>query len=511
MSPAVLFFFVIAYFTLLLSVAWFTSRKSDNESFFIGNRKSNWMLVAFGMIGTSLSGVTFISVPGAVGANAFTYFQIVIGQLLGYFVIAFVLLPIYYKLNLTSIYHYLDSRMGPSAYKTGASFFVLSRTLGATARLYLVVKILQDAILDGLHVPFWVTALVILVMILLYTYEGGVKTIVWTDTLQTACMLVGLVICVNYVLDGLQLSAGASLVQLSDRGLSTIFSTDIDSAKFFGKQILAGVFIAIAMTGLDQEMMQKNISVKTLADSQKNIVTLSIIMLGVVLLFLYLGGLLTLYAPTVGVLETGDKIFPAVVLGHLPAMVQVIFVIALISALFPSADGAITALTSSVCIDLLGINRRSDLNELQKTQLRHRVHLGFAALFLLLIMGFKWADNPSMIGLILKLAGYTYGPLLGLFAFGILTKRVVRDRFVPYIALAAPVICFLIDKYQRVLFGSYEIGLELLIINGAITFAGLWLASTEGSALTLPPITPSPSPILPRGDKGALEAKQIEV
>ena len=511
MSPAVLFFFVIAYFALLLGVAWFTSRKSDNESFFIGNRKSNWMLVAFGMIGTSLSGVTFISVPGAVGANAFTYFQIVIGQLLGYFVIAFVLLPIYYKLNLTSIYHYLDTRMGPSAYKTGASFFVLSRTLGATARLYLVVKILQDAILDGLHVPFWVTALVILVMILLYTYEGGVKTIVWTDTLQTACMLAGLVICVNYVLEGLQLSVAASLVQLSDRGLSTIFSSDIDSAKFFGKQILAGVFIAIAMTGLDQEMMQKNISVKTLADSQKNIVTLSIIMLGVVLLFLYLGGLLTLYAPTVGVLETGDKIFPAVVLGHLPAMVQVIFVIALISALFPSADGAITALTSSVCIDLLGINRRSDLNELQKTQLRHRVHLGFAALFLLLIMGFKWADNPSMIGLILKLAGYTYGPLLGLFAFGILTKRVVRDRFVPYIALAAPVICFFIDKYQRVLFGIYEIGLELLIINGAITFAGLWLASTEGSALNLPPITPSPSPPLPRGDKGTLEAKQREV
>ena len=479
MSPTLLFCFVIAYFALLLGVAWFTSRNTDNESFFIGNRKSNWMLVAFGMVGTSLSGVTFISVPGAVGANAFTYFQIVLGQLLGYFVIAFVLLPVYYRLNLTSIYHYLDTRMGPHAYKTGAGFFVLSRTLGATARLYLVVRILQDAILDGLHVPFWLTALVILVMILLYTYEGGVKTIVWTDTLQTACMLAGLVICVNYVLDGLHLSIGESLVQLNERGLSTIFSTDVDSAKFFVKQFLAGVFIAIAMTGLDQEMMQKNISVKTLADSQKNIVTLSIIMLGVVLLFLYLGGLLTLYAPTVGVVETGDKLFPAVVLGHLPAMVQVIFVIALISALFPSADGAITALTSSFCIDILGINRRDDLNEVQRTRMRHRVHLSFAALFLLLVMIFKWADNPSMIGLILKLAGYTYGPLLGLFAFGILTRRVVRDRLVPYIALAAPVICFFIDKYQRMLFGSYEIGLELLIVNGALTFAGLWMVSRE--------------------------------
>ena len=496
MSPTLLFCFVIAYFALLLGVAWFTSRNTDNESFFIGNRKSNWMLVAFGMVGTSLSGVTFISVPGAVGANAFTYFQIVIGQLLGYFVIAFVLLPVYYRLKLTSIYHYLDTRMGPHAYKTGAGFFVLSRTLGATARLYLVVKILQDAILDQMLVPFWLTALVIIVMIVLYTYKGGVKTIVWTDTLQTACMLAGLVICVNYVLDGLQLSVGQSLVQLDERGLSTIFSTDVDSARFFVKQILAGVFIAIAMTGLDQEMMQKNISVKTLADSQKNMVALSIIMLGVVLLFLYLGGLLTLYAPTVGVTETGDKLFPAVVLGHLPAMVQIIFVIALISALFPSADGAITALTSSVCIDILGINRRTDMNEAQRTRMRHRVHLSFAALFLLLVMVFKWAENPSMIWLILKLAGYTYGPLLGMFAFGILTRRAVRDRLVPFIALTAPIICFFIDKYQRVLFGNYEIGLELLIINGALTFAGLWMVSSGSEKAS-----PSPSVPLPRGER----------
>ena len=483
MSPAILFSVVIAYFALLLGVAWLTSRNADNESFFIGNRKSNWMLVAFGMVGTSLSGVTFISVPGAVGATAFTYFQIVIGQLLGYFVIAFVLLPVYYRMNLTSIYHYLDTRMGPRAYKTGAGFFVLSRTLGATARLYLVIRILQDAILDGLHVPFWVTALVILVMILLYTFEGGVKTIVWTDTLQTACMLAGLVICVNYVLGSLNLSVGESLARLDERGLSTIFSTDVDSSKFFLKQILAGVFIAIAMTGLDQEMMQKNISVKTLADSQKNMITLSIIMLGVVLLFLYLGGLLYLYAPLNGVTETGDKIFPAVVLGHLPATVQIIFIIALISALFPSADGAITALTSSFCIDILGLNRRAGLSEARRTTLRHQVHLGFALLFLALIMVFKWADNPSMIGLILKLAGYTYGPLLGLFAFGILTRRVVRDRLVPFIALAAPIICFFIDTYQRALFARYEIGLELLLINGLLTFIGCWLASSPRVAV----------------------------
>ncbi|MEP7156838.1 MAG: sodium:solute symporter [Betaproteobacteria bacterium] len=484
MSPGLLFFFVIAYFSVLLGVAWVTSRNANNDSFFIGNKNSNWMLVAFGMVGTSLSGVTFISVPGAVGATGFSYFQIVLGQSIGYMVIAFVLLPLYYRLNLTSIYHYLDERLGRRAYKTGAAFFILSRTLGATARLYLVVKILQDAILDGLHVPFWLTALVIIVMILLYTYEGGVKTIVWTDTLQTTCMLLGLVICVVYLLDGLNLSLPQSLAQMSERGLSTIFSTDLDSSKFWGKQILAGVFIAIAMTGLDQEMMQKNISVRTLADSQKNIVTLSVIMMVVVLLFLFLGGLLYLYAPVAGVSDVGDRIFPAVVLGHLPAFVQVIFIIALISALFPSADGAITALTSSYCIDILGIRQRANLSEAQKVRLRHQVHLAFAAIFLLLIMVFKWAGNPSMIGLILKLAGYTYGPLLGLFAFGILTRRPVRDKAVPVIALVAPVICFLIDTWQDVLFGGYQIGLELLLINGAITFAGLWLVSSPAGAAT---------------------------
>ena len=481
MSPTLLFSFVIGYFAILLAVAWVTSRGANNESFFIGNKNSNWMLVAFGMIGTSLSGVTFISVPGAVGATAFTYFQIALGQLLGYFVIAYVLLPVFYRLNLTSIYHYLGTRLGPRSYKTGASFFILSRTVGATARLYLVVKILQDAILDGLQVPFWLTSAVIIIMILLYTYEGGVKTIVWTDTLQTTCMLLGLVISVVYVLDSLHLSIGESLGQMHERGLSTIFSTDINSKQFWLKQILAGMFIAIAMTGMDQEMMQKNISVKTLADSQKNIIALSIIMLCVVLLFLFLGGLLYLYAPTVGLQATGDKIFPAVVLGHLPAMVQIIFVIALISALFPSADGAITALTSCFCIDILSMKNHENGSEAYRKRIRHRVHLGFAVLFLLLIMVFKWADNPSMIGLILKLASFTYGPLLGLFAFGILTRRAVRDSCVPWIAIAAPVICYGLDTYQQHLFGDYQMGLELLIVNGALTFAGLYCVSKPSS------------------------------
>jgi Na+/proline symporter len=481
MSLSVLFIFVLAYFSVLLGVAWVTSRNANNDTFFIGNKSSNWMLVAFGMIGTSLSGVTFISVPGAVAHDGFTYFQIVLGQFLGYMVIAFVLLPLYYRDGLTSIYRYLDTRLGRRTYLTGAAFFILSRTLGATARLYIVVRILQDAILDGLGIPFWLTTLVILVMILLYTYQGGVKTIVWTDTLQTVCMLGGLVICVMYVLSALSWSAVDGVAHLQATGLARVFSFDVDSRLFFVKQIVAGMFIAIAMTGLDQEMMQKTISVRTLRDSQKNIVVLSVIMLVVVLLFLFLGGLLALYAPTVGVAATGDALFPAVVLGHLPAFVQVIFVIALISALFPSADGAITALTSSFCIDILGLQRRFDMTETRRTRWRHIVHLSFALIFLLLILVFKFVDSASMIGVILKLAGYTYGPLMGLFAFGILTRRTVRDTFVPLVALGAPVLCFLIDVNQAALFGSYQIGLELLVLNAAFVFFGLWVISSASS------------------------------
>lgn len=487
MSPTLLFSFILAYFALLLWVAWATSRNSGNEAFFIGNKSSNWMLVSFGMVGTSLSGVTFISVPGAVGLDGFTYFQIVLGHFFGYLVIAFVLLPLYYRHNLTSIYHYLDTRFGPVACKTGAGFFILSRTLGATARLYLVVKILQDVVLDGVGVPFGATAFAILAMIVLYTYRGGVKTIVWTDTLQTACMLIGLVTCVAFVLHALDATIAQSLARMRDANILTLFSADVNSKQFFAKQILAGAFIAIAMTGMDQEMMQKNISVKKLADAQKNIVVLGLTMLGVVLLFLYLGGLLHLFAPTAGIAATGDKLFPAVVMGHLPAIVQVIFIIALISALFPSADGAITALTSSFCIDILGIRNRADIDEARATRIRHRTHLSFAAIFLALIFAFKWADNPSMIGLILKIASYTYGPLLGLFAFGIVTSRRVKDRLVPVVAVAAPLLCYLLDHFQGALFGAYQLGLELLIVNGLLTFAGLWLISRGASFHTAGP------------------------
>lgn len=502
MSAGLLFSFVLGYFVLLLVVAWYTSRNSNNESFFIGNRSSNWMLVAFGMIGTSLSGVTFVSVPGGVGAEGFAYFQIVIGYLIGYVVIAFVLLPLYYRLNLTSIYNYLGKRLGFFSYKTGASFFILSRTLGATARLYLVVKILQDAILSNFDVPFWATTLIILLMILLYTYEGGVKTIVFTDTLQTTFMLTGLVVCVVYILNAMNTGLGTALSDMGDKGYGKIFFTDPGSKLFFLKQILAGAFITITMTGMDQEMMQKNISVRTLKDSQKNVITLSVIMLLVILLFLVLGGLLYLYAENLGaayttVTENGkevtrfmidgknataDKLFPLMALEYMPPIVSVIFIIALISALFPSADGAITALTSSFCIDILGIQRKEGWTDKKKKRVRQRVHLVFALIFLLFVMIFKWVNNPSMIGVILKVAAYTYGPLLGLFSFGILTKRAVSDKLVPIICIASPVICFFIDKFQKSIFGSFEIGLELLIINGLLTFLGLLAISKPREA-----------------------------
>ena len=485
MSAPLLFLFVVLYFLVLLAVAKVTGKNSNNMSFFIGNKNSNWMLVAFGMIGTSLSGVTFVSVPGAVGKDGFHYLQITIGYLIGYFTIAYVLLPIYYKMNLTSIYNYLEQRLGFGAYKTGASFFILSRTLGATARLYLVVKILQVFILDNLHVPFWATTVVILAMILLYTYEGGVKTIVYTDTLQTSGMLLGLIICSIYILSNLHLSVGDALVAMQAKGIATVFNPDVNAKSFFLKQIIGGAFITLTMTGLDQEMMQKNISVKNLKDAQKNMITIGFTMLFVISLFLFLGGLLHLYAAQLNVTAVGDDLFPTLALQHMPPYLSIIFILALISALFPSADGAITALTSSFCIDIVGMQRNTQWDEAKKKKIRQRIHLGFAFLFLIIVLVFKWIDNKSIIDLLLKIASYTSGPLLGLFAFGILTKRSIKDNWAFLPCFIAPLLCLLLDYLQPYFFGSaptsFRIGQELLIINGLFTFIGLLLISSQNS------------------------------
>jgi Na+/proline symporter len=475
MSPIILLSIIIIYFALLLWVAYKTGKGSDNESFFIGNRKSNWMLVAFGMIGTSLSGVTFVSVPGAVGNDKFSYLQITLGYLIGYIVVAYVLLPLYYRLKLTSIYGYLQQRMGQLSYKSGAWIFIVSRLVGATARLYLVVNILQISILDSLGVPFIVTTLIILGMIILYTYEGGVKTIVWTDTLQTSCMLLGLIICTVYMLNHLGLGVGDSFTAMNEKGYTKIFDFDPNQKSFFIKQILAGAFITITMTGIDQEMMQKSLSVTKLKDSQKNMVTLGFILLGVISLFLYMGGLLHLYGAQESVTSAGDQLFPDIALNHMPPFISIIFIIALISALFPSADGAMTALTSSLCIDIFGMREKTHWDDGKKEKFRKNIHLLVALSFLIMVIIFKVINDNSMIGLILKLAGFTYGPLLGLFAFGIFTKYKVNDKLVPFVCIAAPVISFFIDKYQEALFGEFKIGLELLIINGLLTFIGLWM------------------------------------
>ena len=498
MNPSILLLFVLVYFGVLLAVAWYTSKKSDNESFFIGNRNSNWVLVAFGMIGTSLSGVTFVSVPGGVSSGSFGYFQVVIGYMLGYLVIAFILLPLYYKLNLTSIYTYLDKRFGKTAHKTGASFFILSRTFGATARLYLVINILQLFILDALGVPFYLTALVILLMILLYTFEGGVKTIIYTDTLQTSFMLIGLIVCIVAILNSLDINFSTALQMMSEKGYTKIINTDFNSGGNIIKQLLGGMFIAIAMTGLDQEMMQKNISVKTLKDSQKNMLSFASVLLLVNFMFLFLGGILYLYASAKGINVPPDDLFPTIALSStFGKSIGIIFIIALISALFPSVDGAITSLTSSYCIDILEMNKTGE-DEKTKKKKRLKVHLSFAVIFFLIVLLFKAMNDKLIIDFILKFAGITYGPLLGLFAFGIITKRTLKNKFVWQICLIAPLVSLVIDllsspdwyekklhvkfglnEISQQIFNGYKIGNELILINGLITFILLYFISSK--------------------------------
>lgn len=496
MSPVVLLSFVIGYFVLLLVVAWFTSRNANNESFFIGNRNSNWMLVAFGMIGTSLSGVTFVSVPGGVGSGNFYYFQIVLGYLLGYMVIAFVLLPLYYRMNLTSIYTYLEKRFGINAHKAGAFFFILSRTVGATARLYLVISVLQIFIFNKLGIPFELTTLVILILILLYTFEGGVKTIIYTDTLQTTGMLTGLVVCIIVIIKALGTDFGGAWDMMADKGYTQIFNWDVKAGSFALKHILGGMFIAIAMTGLDQEMMQKNISVKTLKDSQKNMMTFTTILMIVNFLFLVLGGVLYLYAAEKGITVPPDDLFPTIALSDaFSATIGIIFIIALISALFPSVDGAITSLTSCFCIDILGMKKSED-TEKEKKRTRLKVHFTFAFIFFLMVLLFKWINDKLIIDFILKFAGITYGPLLGLFAFGILTERRLNDKMIWPVCLVAPFLALLVDMLSNpawyeaklhvtlglqnisdAIFNGYKIGNELILINGIFTFIGLWMIS----------------------------------
>ncbi|MDX9750571.1 MAG: sodium:solute symporter [Flavobacteriales bacterium] len=479
MSPTILLTIVFGYFVLLLGIAWWTSRGAGEHAFYSGERKSLWYVVAFGMIGTSLSGVTFISVPGYVEAKAWSYFQLVVGFAIGYWIVAGVLLPLYYRMGLTSIYGYLRERFGMTSYRTGASFFILSRLAGATIRIFVVLHVLQIFVLDAMGVPFEVTAGVVMLMIVLYTLKGGVKTIVWTDTLQTLFMLGALVGTIIYIINTPAMADWRPM--LAESGMARILDLDWRSDSFLLKQVLAGMFITIAMTGLDQEMMQKNLSVATVEGSKKNMRVFSVILLGVNLLFLLLGALLFLYAGQMGIglPERSDDVFPTLALQHFPVWLGLFFIIGLISALFPSADGALTALTASTCIDLIGIRDRG-WDEARQKRIRQRVHLGMAVLFMAFILYFHWLATPTVIKTLFDIAGFTYGPLLGLFAYGIFFKGKPQERWVPWVCIAAPIITWFIRANSETLLFGYKMGFEVLLVVAGLTMVGLKVVGRRG-------------------------------
>jgi len=462
---------------MLFIVTWITSRKTNNDSYYVGNKSSPWYIVAYGMIGASLSGVTFMSVPGLVGTQQFTYLGLVFGFLIGYTVIATILLPLYYRLNLTSIYSYLNQRFGFWSYKTGAFYFLLSRIIGASFRMFLVVNVLQVFVFDYWGVPFWLVVTVFIVLIVLYTFEGGVKTIIWTDTLQTTFMLLGVIMSIYFISNELGIGLGDIFTKISEAGYTRVVETDWHSKNFFLKQFFSGAFIAIVMTGLDQEMMQKNISCRNLKEAQKNMFTFSGILVVVNIMFLTLGAVLYMYASTKGIEIPGktDNLFPEIAFNHLGPIAGLIFMIGLVSAAYPSADGALTALTTSFCVDFLGFKEKSKLNEKQKKKIRYLVHLSFATILLIVILIFRALNNEAVINAIYTAAGYTYGPLLGLFAFGLFTKYAVKDGYVWIVAIMSPVLCYFLSMYSEILFNGYKFGFELLILNGLLTFTGLFI------------------------------------
>lgn len=472
---------VVAYFSALFIIARLTGRGSGNDAFFRGGRRSPWYVVSFGMIGASLSGVSFVSVPGMVPGIGMTYMQTCFGFFFGYVVIAHVLLPLYYRLNLTSIYSYLGDRIGKRSYKTGASFFLLSKLLGAAARLYLVCMILQRYVFDSLGIPFAVTAAVTVALIWLYTHRSGIRTIVWTDALQTFCLVAALVLILAVVASELGLDFRGTVRTVAESPYSRIFVfDDWQSRQNFFKQFLSGIFITIVMTGLDQDMMQKNLSCRTLREAQKNMYCYGASFVPVNLLFLSLGVLLLQLASRNGIAlpAAGDDILPMFAAeGYLGPLVLVLFTVGIIAAAFSSADSALTALTTSFCIDILGVDNLAD-DRAEKR--RKKVHVAVSVVFVAFILIFRALNNTSVIDAIYTVASYTYGPLLGLFAFGLFTKMRPRDRFVPYVAVASPLVCFAIDRIVFSLSG-YRFGYEMLMLNGLLTFIGLVLLSRRRS------------------------------
>lgn len=484
MTPFLVLSIIIVYFLALISISYFTSRGATTDTFFTANRQSPWYLVAFGMIGSSLSGVTFISVPGNVGKIGFGYFQVVLGYLLGYWVIIGILLPLYYRLGVVSIYSYLEQRFDKWAYRTGAFFFLVSRTLGSSLRLYLAAAVLQLFLFDRWHVPFAMTVVITLVLIWIYTFRGGVKTIVWTDSFQTTFLVGAVVVSVWQMTKQMDFNFSDLWTIIDSHGYAKIFYWDDPQAKlFFPKMFLGGAFITIAMTGLDQEIMQKNLTCRTIRESQKNMFWFSLLLIAVNFLFLVLGALLYVYSEKNGVEipQRTDTLYPLLAMNNLGLAAGICFLLGIIASSYASADSALTGLTTSFCIDFLQFKNKP---EKVKQQQKFWVHIAFSALFLLIIVIFKEINEVSVIDAVLDIAGYTYGPLLGLFAFGILTQRRVGGMAVPMICVLSAVLSVLLFKWAPILFNGYHVGIEILLINGLLTFLGLWMISKNGSAKT---------------------------
>ena len=473
MEPLHILLLILAYFSLLIFISYKTGKLATNETFFKANNSSPWYLVAFGMIGASLSGVTFISVPGWIEEQNMSYMQMVLGYVVGYAVIGLVLLPLYYRLNLISIYSYLEERFGYYSYKTGASFFLLSRTIGASFRLFLVANVLQLVLFDAFGVPFWLTVTMTILLIWLYTFKGGIKTIVWTDTLQTLFMLIAVGVCIYTISDAMQIDNIFNYVAESHLS-KTFFFEDANAGNYFWKQFLSGAFIAVVMTGLDQDMMQKNLTCRNLKDAQKNMFWFTLVLVVVNLFFLALGVLLTDFAQKNGIDAHKDELFPIIATqGSLGAATALFFVLGLIAAAYSSADSALTSLTTSFSIDILEIDKKKSIPEQEK--IRKKIHVLFSLVLIATILIFKYfIADASVIAKIFTFAGYTYGPLLGLYAFGLFTKLKVKDRAVPFICLLAPVATYFISFYSKEQLG-FDFGFFVLVLNGFLTFTGLLL------------------------------------
>lgn len=491
MSPTLIITLIVSYFLVLIAISYFTSRNAGNDAFFVGERKSPWYLVSFGMIGASLSGVTFLSVPGWVGsaANQMSYMQVVFGYFIGYIVVAYVLMPIYYRMNLTSIYEYLEERFGWWSYKTGAVFFLLSRVLGSAIRLMLVAQVLQSVIFDAYGIPFWVTTIVSVLLIWIYTNRGGIKTIVWTDTFQTAFMLLSVILTVIFVADALELKQSIVTTVVDSNYSKVFFTDDFMSKNHFLKSFLGGMFITIGMTGLDQDMMQKNLSCKSIGEAKKNMMSMATVLVIVNFLFLGLGALLYMYAEKFGVtFDSSDQLFSTIAMsGELHIMVGVLFILGLIAAAYSSADSALTALTTSFYVDILGKKSTKESHNKENEKLRKLVHIGVSITMIIVVIIVNATMDKSAIDLVLLFAGFTYGPLIGLFFFGILTKSRVKDAHVPIVSFIAIIVTVALWYFSASgpgatidgtgIFGTYKFGAELIVVNSIISFFGLYLTA----------------------------------